>query len=233
MKPDPALVAALTREILPQGLGVAAGDPTCMPADVDAAEGEALRGAVPRRLTEFHAGRAAARMAMTQLPVPIKPVLMAQDRAPVWPRGMTGSISHSTTACVAVVGHSAEWAGIGVDLEEATPLDPLLIAEVCSKAERRWLGLQPAAERGLMAKLVFSIKEAAYKAQYPVTGRLFGFDALEVTIDRETATFCARFCTAQGPFAAGEILRGGYAHAAGLLVTGVAIRHSGQTGKIN
>lgn len=228
MKPPPALVAALTRDILPRGLSVAAGDPAFLPEVVDPREAVAVRGAVARRVTEFHAGRAAARAAMTQLSLPHGSVLMGQNRAPVWPDGITGSISHSKTACVAVVGLSSQWAGIGVDLEEATMLDPLLITEVCSKAERIWLGQQPAEERGVMAKLIFSAKEASYKAQFPVTGQLFGFEVLELTIDRETSRFEACFRSAQGPIAAGEILRGSYAHAAGLLVTGVAIRHSGQ-----
>ena len=228
MRADPALVAALTREILPQGLGVAAGDPTYMPPHIDLAEARAVSGAVAHRAVEFHAGRATARAAMDVLGLPPQSILMGRDRAPVWPNGVTGSISHSKTACVAVVGPTAEWAGIGVDLEEATALDPLLIAEVCTKAEQRWLGQQPSDERGLMAKLIFSAKEAAYKAQYPVTGQLFGFEALELTIDRKTSRFKASFCVPQEAFAAGNILQGAYAHAAGLLVTGVAIRHSAQ-----
>lgn len=229
MKPDPALVAALTREVLPQGLGVAAGDPSSMPSVIDPSEARVVSAAVEVRKIEFHAGRAAAHAAMAALGIAPRPVPMADDRAPIWPEGITGSISHSKTACVAAVGTTSEWAGIGVDLEEATPLDPLMVAEICTKAERQWLGQQPAQERGLMAKLIFSAKEATYKAQYPVTGRLFGFEGVELSIDRQTSRFEACFCTAQGRFSAGDILHGRYAHAAGLLVTGVTIRQSGQT----
>ncbi|WP_298857710.1 4'-phosphopantetheinyl transferase superfamily protein [uncultured Sulfitobacter sp.] len=233
MNPDPALVAALTTAVLPPGLGVAAGDLTSVPPQPYPAEAGAVRDAIPARIVEFHTGRTAARAAMRAISLPEQPVLMAQTRAPIWPDGMTGSISHSKTACVAVVGKSCEWAGIGVDLEEATALDALLIAEVCTKAERLWLGTQPEHERGLMAKLIFSAKEACYKAQYPVTGLLFGFDVLELAIDRKGSHFEASFCTAQGPFNTGEILHGRFAHAAGLLVTGVAIRHSGNTRILN
>ncbi|KIN73199.1 4'-phosphopantetheinyl transferase family protein [Sulfitobacter guttiformis] len=226
MSLDPALVCALTRSVLPTGLGVAARDPTVMPDDVDKTEAAALAQAVDHRKCEFHAGRSAARAAMTSLSVAIQSVEMAADRSPVWPAGITGSISHSKTACVAAVGMSADWAGIGVDLEEATPLDPLSVAVVCTRAERVWLGLQPASERGLMAKLIFSAKEATYKAQYNVSGRLFGFEVLELEIDRSDNRFKAYFRCDQGPFAAGTVLHGSYAHAVGLLVTGVAIRHS-------
>jgi len=233
---DPALVAALAEMVLPAGIAVAARNPRAIPhaADPDAAdrseadrsEALAIQGAVPARQAEFHAGRAAARAAMVALSLPPRPVPMGPDRAPLWPAGVTGSISHSATACVAALGHARDWAGIGVDIEEDSPLEPLLVAEICTRAERVWLGTQPGPERGLMAKLVFSAKEAAYKAQYPITGQLFGFDALEVRIDRVQTVFEARFLTAQGRFAVGTVLSGSYVHAAGLIVTGVALGQS-------
>jgi len=223
---DPALVEALTESVLPSGVAIAARDPRLMPATPDASEGAAVARAIPSRVAEFHAGRAAARAAMVVLGQPPRPIPMGEDRAPIWPKGLTGSISHTTQTCVAAVGYSQDWAGIGVDLEEATPLDPLLITQICTRSEQVWLGQQPAAERGLMAKLIFSAKEAAYKAQYAQSGQLFGFDALELTIDRSESCFEAVFLQAQGPFKAGATLIGSYVHAAGLLVTGVAIRHS-------
>lgn len=221
----PALVQALTASVLPQGVAVVARDPREAPAAVDPVEQGAVKNAVPRRVAEFHAGRAAARAAMVELAFPPAPVAMGADRAPIWPEGVTGSISHTDKACVAVVGDSRDWAGIGVDLEEATALDPLLVAQVCSKSEQAWLGLQPPKDRGLMAKLMFSIKEAAYKAQYPLTGKLFGFDGMRIDIDRTNSQFTATFVMAQGGIRAGATLAGNYAYAAGLLVTAVALGH--------
>ncbi len=223
MSPDPVLVRALAASVLPQGLAIAVRDPRLMPQDADPEEGAALKAAVPRRVAEFHAGRAAARAAMSELGLLPRPVPMGPDRAPIWPEGVAGSISHTAQVCVAAVGRSADWAGIGIDLEPAEPLDPLLVGEICNRAERTWLGTQPAAERGLMAKLIFSAKEAAYKAQYPVSRKLFGFDVIEVRLDRENSRFTAEFKVEQGPFAVGSTLRGAYAHAAGVLVTGVAL----------
>jgi len=151
---------------------------------------------------------------------------MGADRAPIWPQGLTGSISHTAQTCVAAVGLAREWAGIGVDLEEATALDPLLVDQICTRSEQIWLGQQPANERGLMAKLIFSAKEAAYKAQYAQSGTLFGFEALELTIDRSQSRFEAEFLQTQGPFLAGTSLAGSYVHAAGLLVTAVTLRQA-------
>lgn len=226
MRPDPALVAALTESVLPDNVAVAARDPRLMPNTTDPSEGAAVERAVPKRVAEYHAGRAAARAAMVAMGLPPRPIPMGADRAPIWPEGLSGSISHTAQACVAVVGARDDWVGIGVDLEEATALDPLMVGEICTLSEQAWLGTQPADERGLMAKLIFSAKEAAYKAQYPLSGALFGFEMLELTIDRAESRFEAQFLQAQGPFSQGTILAGSYVHAAGLLVTAVVIKQS-------
>jgi 4'-phosphopantetheinyl transferase EntD len=223
---NPDLVQGLTEMVLPKGLAIVARDPRRIPVAMDPQEGIAVKDAVPRRVAEFHAGRAAARAAMVALGMPPRPIPMGPDRAPIWPDGLAGSISHSADACVAAVGLRDDWAGVGVDLEEATALDPLLVAEICTRSEQRWLGQQPPSERGLMAKLIFSAKEAAYKAQYPISRVVFGFDVLEITIDRDRTRFEAVFQSSQGSIPAGAVLVGSYAHAAGLLVTGVAIRQS-------
>lgn len=223
---DPDLVQGLTELVLPKGLAIAARDPRGIPVAMDPDEGIAVKDAVPRRVAEFHAGRAAARAAMVALGLPPRPIPMGPDRAPIWPDGLAGSISHSADACVAAVGLRRDWAGVGVDLEEATALDPLLVAEICTKREQQWLGQQPPADRGLMAKLIFSAKEAAYKAQYPISGAIFGFDVLEIVIDRDETRFKAIFQSPQGVIPPQAVLAGSYAHAAGLLVTGVTVRQS-------
>lgn len=220
-----ALVADLTRSVFPRGIAVAARDPRLLPEVTDASEESAVSGAVPRRRAEFHAGRTAARAAMIELDVPPRPVPSGADRAPLWPNGVVGSISHCRSACVAVLGHGRDWAAIGVDLEESAKLSEDLVEVVCGKTEIAWLDTLDPQGRGIMAKLIFCAKEATYKAQYSVTGAIFGFDHLEITIDRLEARFDARFLQPAGRFAEGTVLPGRYAHAAGVLVTGMALPH--------
>ena len=109
--------------------------------------------------------------------------------------------------------------GLGIDLEEDEDLSEDLWDIVLLPAEQHWARAQAAPGRA--AKLVFSAKEAAYKAQYPRSRTLFGFDmlALEVGGDGFTATF--RHPVA--PFAAGDRLRGGWGRAEGHILTAVAI----------
>ena len=101
MRPELVALAQALRALLPPGLAIGWSDPT---AAAPLWPGEALPGAIPRRQTEFSAGRAAARAAMTSLGFAAAAIPAAPDRAPVWPPGITGSISHSATACLAILG---------------------------------------------------------------------------------------------------------------------------------
>ena len=211
-----AAALAGARSLFPAEVAIAATDPRgAHPAPLPQ-EAVATARWAPTRLREFAAGRAAVRMAMADLRVPPCPVPVGADRAPVWPAGVVGSISHSRTACLAVLA--------GVDVEEDRPLDPELEETVLTAAERaRLQGLTPA-QRGRRAKLIFSAKESAYKCQYPLSRTLLDFDAFEIVFDRGSGGFSAVFRRAVGPFPRGAALKGRHAVAGGLIVTGVTLR---------
>lgn len=216
------LVRDLTESLLPSGLSVAVRDPSALPTSPDAMEDTAVAAAVPQRRAEFHAGRAAARAAMVAQDLPPLPVPSDIDRAPIWPEGVVGSISHCRTACVAVIGKASDWLSVGVDLEEDTPFATDLLDIVCDAAERRWLEAQD--DPGVLAKVIFCAKEAAYKAQYPLTKALFGFDHLRITVNERDASFLVEFLAEAGHIPRGQTFQGRYAHAAGVLIAAVALR---------
>lgn len=188
----PELAAAL-QAVLPPGvvLGQGGNDPLW--------PGEELPGAVPARRAEFARGRSAARVAMRRLGVPCAVVPMRADRSPDWPPGLTGSISHCAGACFALLARRSDYAGLGLDIEPAQPLDPDLWPLILRPEEAAGLS-------GQDALAVFVAKEAAYKAQYALTGMLFDFQVLWVALqpDRFTATFQRTV----GPFEAGARLQG-------------------------
>lgn len=115
----PALAAltAAARALLPVSVALAATDPT-QPAPA-LWRGEVLPLAIAARQTEFAAGRHAARMAMAQLGHLQQPIVHGADRAPIWPAGLNGSITHSATLCLAAVTQAPLL--VGIDLEPATP----------------------------------------------------------------------------------------------------------------
>ncbi|MFK7753069.1 MAG: 4'-phosphopantetheinyl transferase [Sedimentitalea sp.] len=186
-------------------------------------ESAALQRAVPARQRAFAAGRSAARRAMAKLNKPISPVLMGTDRAPIWPPGLVGSLSHSQTCCIAALARAQDCTSLGVDVEERTGLDPDLFDIVCTAAERKWLAQFPANESTLHAKLIFSAKETAFKAQYPLSKCLLGFDRFEIALDLGKNRFSARFTQDTGPFARNSSLVGGFASERGLIVTALTV----------
>jgi 4'-phosphopantetheinyl transferase EntD len=159
-------------------------------------EERAVARAVAQRRAEFTAGRAAARIAMQRLGLPPQAVPAAPDRSPSWPAGLTGSISHAGGFCAAVLSR-APAQPLGLDIEEAAPLDPYLWPLVLTPGELAALDLLPDSQRGATAKRVFGIKEAAYKAQFPLTGAVIGFQALEVMPDPAPQTGIAHLRATQ------------------------------------
>lgn len=202
----------------PVAVGVT--DPCAPQSALLAGEDSAVAGAVPARQREFAAGRAAARVGLVGLGAAPEPIPVGPDRAPIWPHGVTGSISHNDRFCIAVLGHLHNWRGLGVDIEAETPLDADLIPTICSDTEQSRIA---GPDQVTLAKLIFSAKEATYKAQYPLTGMLFGYDHLDVTLDAATGTFSATFLKSASAFKVGDSLPGRFARVADHLVTGVAI----------
>lgn len=176
-------VRAALQQVLGPDIGIGVADPAGGDDDLWPAEKAIIARAVPKRRAEFAAGRRAAREAMTVLAVEPTAILQGADRAPLWPAGMVGSIAHCDTCAIAAVARDADRQSLGIDIEPATPLDAGLIDIVCTQAERDWLATQP--KPGLAAKMIFSAKEAVYKAQYPLTQQVIGFDAvtLVMTLD--------------------------------------------------
>ena len=205
-------------------VAVAATDPrAAQPAPLPG-EAAHLATSIAKRQQEFAAGRAVARRAMVQLAgegMETVAIPAATDRSPIWPAGWQGSITHKSSLCLAVVGQSG--AALGLDVEEDTPLAEDLIPTICSTAE---IARISGAQEGALAKLIFSAKEAAYKAQFPLTGLGFGFHRLDMRLDLDASAFEAVFTEDTGGFAAGDVLRGRFCKGQGHLVTGSTIGQS-------
>lgn len=207
-------------QLVPVRVAVGLADPRAPQPDLVGGEGAHLARAIDKRRREFAAGRAAARAAMAQLGGAPLAIPMAEDRAPIWPKGWQGSISHKDTLAAAMVTQEA--ATLGLDLEEATPLDEKLLPSICSEAE---INSIKGSQQALNAKLIFSAKEAAYKAQYPISRVLFGFHHLHLDLHAADQSFTATFRQEAGPFPIGATLLGRYTQVAGHFVTAVSIAH--------
>jgi 4'-phosphopantetheinyl transferase EntD len=214
MNPAPAAVAAAVRRIFPPEVAVAVeGVGTADASDLWPEEQRAIAGAVPRRLAEFAAGRLAARKVLAALGLPAAALLMAADRAAVWPDGLSGSIAHDAGLAVAVARRGAP---LGVDLEPDAPLDSGLWSTICLPEELDRLG----DDKGRLVRQIFCAKEAVFKAQPATTRAMFGFDTLSVTLAE--GVFDAQFVAGVGGFRSGQILSGRLAVVDGVILAGVA-----------
>ena len=185
----------------------------------------AIAGSVESRRREFAGGRACARQALTALGLPLMAIPAGLDRAPIWPAGVVGSISHSLTRCVAAVARQSDgFISIGVDLEESTPLDEIFALDICTRLEQSWLDRQQPGQRGLLLKALFSAKECAYKCQYPLTKRLLGYDAMRIELDVSARSFTAYFEIDAEPFKAGDRLDGRIGFAGGHIASAITFR---------
>ncbi|WP_083950422.1 4'-phosphopantetheinyl transferase family protein [Roseivivax lentus] len=180
----------------PDGVAVAVVDPEEATEPLFPIEEAAVRRAVAGRRAEFTAGRQAARQALAMLGYPPIAIPMAEDRAPVWPQGIVGSLSHCPAVCIAVVADASRIASLGVDIEPFDPLPEDIVHEIGREDEIAGIG----PDRRLAARQLFSAKEAAYKAQYPLTRTLFGFEGLRYDQVRRTL----RFARPVPPFAKGD-----------------------------
>jgi 4'-phosphopantetheinyl transferase EntD len=144
------------------------------------AERECVARAVEKRVREFSAGRLCARAGLIALGFEPQPLLVGQDRAPVWPSGVVGSITHTDGYCVAVVGLEERFASLGVDAERVGQVDPSLWRLTMRAEEIGRLESLDDTVQKRMATVIFSAKEAFYKCQYGLTRQWLGFESVRV-----------------------------------------------------
>ena len=136
--------------------------------------------AVAGRRDAFRLGRASAHSALQALGRDDGPILAGNDRQPLWPAGVTGSISHTETVGVALVAPEDACLGVGIDIEQLR-FAPELTDQVPVATERAWLERLDGTERDRQTFALFSAKESIFKAFYPRVGRFFGFEAAALT----------------------------------------------------
>ncbi|MGF1793459.1 4'-phosphopantetheinyl transferase superfamily protein [Photobacterium profundum] len=152
---------------------------------------ETLHSAVKKRQAEYVAGRYLAKRCLSALGGTESDVGISQHRAPLWPKGMIGSISHSSNKAICVLRQcDLPEQGIGIDIEQcladstATSIKNTIINE---------------AEQALITKhdvdfstgltVIFSAKESLFKALFPQVRAYFDFlDAEVITMERDNLT---------------------------------------------
>lgn len=141
-----------------------------------------IQRSVAKRQAEFLAGRICARAALWRLDGQTCVPAIGEDRAPVWPVHVSGSITHGTGRAAAIVAQKTHWRGLGMDVENllADERAERLAGEILTPPELRRLSITPRDDRALLVTLTFSVKESLFKALYPIVKQRFYFEHAEV-----------------------------------------------------
>jgi 4'-phosphopantetheinyl transferase EntD len=190
---------AAMRRLLPPGAVIRGGGLCPRHGIIFPEEEKFIAGAAEKRRREFYAGRIYARRGLLELGQHPVPILPAPSRAPVWPDGFVGSISHCASVCAAIVARTASVRGIGVDIDDAAPLGSDVADLVCRPADVTGRRRQEALLGIDLPKLVFVAKEAFYKLYHPMTGVFLDFSDVELIIDPWAREFEARLANGGPP----------------------------------
>ncbi|WP_438827388.1 4'-phosphopantetheinyl transferase family protein [Streptomyces otsuchiensis] len=182
-----------------------------------------MAGRHPERVRQFASARACARRAQAGLGLPPAPLLRGPGGAPAWSPGVVGSITHCGGYRGAAVARSTALAALGIDAEPALPLPTGVLGLVGTDEEGPMIADLTATRPDVpWDRLLFSAKEAVYKAWYPRSGQWLGFSRATVRLDPDGG-FTARL-RPERP-APGVPLRytGRWLTGRGLLLTAVAV----------
>lgn len=154
-------------------------DPEQPPVSAGPAEASQCAGYAPQRQAEFIIARSCARSALEALGYSHSNEAIETDKEglPLWPTGFVASISHSKGLCGAVAAASENYKLLGFDIEKTDRLST-------NAAKRVVHPLEAVKEPSkAVASILFSLKEAFYKAQYPEWGIAANFHDLALKLD--------------------------------------------------
>ena len=180
---DPLLEQALDAFSV---LGLLIGHRVISQGDEDALRG-AEAASIPSSIANVRrasgAARIVARNLLARLGYPEAQVPKGVGGAPVWPVDVVGSLAHDDAIAVAAVGLRRDFASVGIDVERTGSLPSDMLALVATQSER-----QRIEDDLVKAKLLFALKEAVYKAIYPLDRVFLEFGDIEVDLAARTAT---------------------------------------------
>ena len=147
-------------------------------------------GANQSRFEEFSRARTCAHKALTLLGEKPVSILRGKRREPIWPKNLVGSITHCDEYCCAVVAKKNIGFHLGIDAEITTSFAPRVTNNITTDFEKKELAkLNTSIDFGVV---LFSAKEAIFKAWYPLTQRWLNFRDAEIAFDLSNEEFEAK-----------------------------------------
>jgi 4'-phosphopantetheinyl transferase EntD len=157
------------------------------------AEEKIIAQAVEGRRREYAAVRSCARVCLGRLGYRPVPILPGVGGAPIWPAGVLGSMTHCTGYAAAAAAPVPQISAVGIDAEPDAPLPDGVLELVATPAERdRLTATRPETDGPNWDRLLFSAKEAVYKAWFPLVGDWLDHQEAEIRFHPQERTFTAQ-----------------------------------------
>ena len=225
------LVLQTWHEMLPESVCVCAGPLLEEAPPLTEPERHSVGNVDAHRARELQSGRFYAKHALSMLGVPTSNLPVGLNRAPLWPAGVIGSITHTRSGncghVAAAVARKADVIALGIDAEYENGLDPRLWEYVLTVNEQQRIQEISPQLRAIEAQVIWCSKEAVIKAMGQIieptdieikrdsTGNLFKVTLLaqKRKIEAENNILCGRTARVQGLILASvilmKLLRGG------------------------
>ena len=216
----PLTIPGMTK-LVPESVSVYELTGSAKPDPLFPDEEALLLRAVTKRRNEFALARTCARRALTNIGVAPCSILRSSDRAPIWPAGIVGSITHCRLYTAAAVCSDVHFRSLGIDAEINEPLPDGVLTIIASPSEQ--LAIREIPDNVVCwDRLLFSAKECVFKAWFPVARRWLDFRDAEVTIDAVRGVFVAELLVDNPP--TGRLLQGRFGLSGPHLLSAICLR---------
>lgn len=212
--------------IAPAGVEVVETRTDLVAASLFPEEEAVIASAVRRRQLEFITARACARLALVQLGEAPLSIPTGERGIPLWPVGVVGSITHCRRFRACAVARTDRFHAIGIDAEPNAPLPPGVLESIALEIERdHLLELSMRVPQVHWDRLLFSAKEAVYKAWYPAIRHELGFTDARIVFEPVSGDFAAQLAVPRvgAPAATFASLRGRWSASQGTVAALVAV----------
>jgi 4'-phosphopantetheinyl transferase EntD len=145
-------------------------------------EADAFASSVIKKRRASGAARIVARELLAQLGCSyLTPLPKSTSGAPIWPQGIVGSLAHDSRFAIAAVGRRHDVAALGIDIEPAESL-PFELDLIATPKERLRIN-----SYRYIGRLLFTAKEAVYKAVHPLDNVFLEHHDVEIDFDARKA----------------------------------------------
>ena len=178
--------------LLPSNAVVVEAAPSMWNADLAADEERCIRYATSKRRREFTAGRTCARAALHRLGISNHSIPVDHINAPIFPKGISGTITHTASYCAAAVIRKIETAAIGIDAEVNDQIPREMRHLIVASDEENAIFRDSENAPFDPIKIAFSAKEAFYKAFYQQAEQFLEWRDVLISLQLELSTFSIR-----------------------------------------